>query len=580
MKSIIRLVFYSVAAMIITACGGGGGAAAGPVGPVVVSTIPAKDATDVPTATKVSATFSVPIANIPFTNFTSVFTLKNPAGAIVSGTMAVVPSTNNTKWEFTPNASLAIGTKYTATFKKGPGGINDLATPPHPMAADYVWSFTTGGWNGTQMLGTIVNEKANGVVTDLAGNIYVTGYTNGNLDGIANADTNPLTAGTTGDVFLVKYNAAGVKQWTRLLGSRFNDVANGIAIDNTFPGGPFIYVAGFTNGTLPSTGPTNPDPTGATSNAFVAKFDTAGNTIWVRQSGTASNNKAYGVAVDAVGNVYIAGETGDTPAVPTSGDIFLAQYSPAGLQNWIKTLASTPAAKDRAYGVAVSGSNIYVAGFTNGVLPGNTSAGGSDLFVALFDAVATNPNPVWVRQLGTAATDIAFAVAADASGVYAAGSTNGGLFVPTSAGGFDAFVVKYDATGTKLWSNQMGTAGDDDAFGITIDASGNSYITGDTFGVLPGTPAGTVNKGLFDLFVARLNATGTTAWVRQQGSVWTDVGYAVAFSNVGTTPSLYVAGATFGTLPGVNVHFNNADPTGNTADLFLAKYDTTGLLFQ
>ena len=71
----------------------------------------------------------------------------------------------------------------------------------------------------------------------------------------------------------------------------------------------------------------------------------------------------------------------ETTADATSGDIFLAQLSPAGVTNWTKTLASTAAAKERAYGVAVNGANVYVAGFTNGVLAGapagTTNQGGS-----------------------------------------------------------------------------------------------------------------------------------------------------------------------------------------------------------
>ena len=292
MKRITRLAFYSLAAMIITACGGGGDGGfffvPTTTGPTVVSTIPAKDATGVATATKVSATFSVPIAPIAFTfpNYTSAFTLKDPGGAIVQGTMA--SSVDAKTWTFTPDASLAVGTKYTATFKKGPGGIKDLAVPPNNMTADYVWSFTTSAWNGNQMLGTTVDDKAYGVATDSSGNIYVTGYTNGGLDGVLNADNTP-TGGTTADVFLTKYNAAGVKQWTRLLGApgSFQDVANGIAIDASNN----IYIAGFTNGAAGRAPDPNPDH-GATSNWLRGQVQRGRccwrhcpSTAWVRQSG-------------------------------------------------------------------------------------------------------------------------------------------------------------------------------------------------------------------------------------------------------------------------------------------------------
>jgi Bacterial Ig-like domain/Beta-propeller repeat len=572
MKRIMRLAYYLAAVMLVTACGGGGGggggAAPAPTGPVVVSTTPANNATNVLTTTTVSGTFSVAIAPIAFTfpNYTSAFTLKNPTGDIVQGTFM---STADAKtWTFTPDAALTPDTKYTATFKKGPGGINDLATPPNPMAADYVWSFTTNPWNGTQMRGTIVDDKAYGVATDSSGNIYVTGYTNGGLDGVLNADTT-ATAGTTGDVFLVKYSAAGVWQWTRLLGTQFNDVGHGIAIDVS----DNIYVAGFTNGTLDATNP-NPDATGATSNAFVARYDTAGTLAWVRQSGTAFNNAAYGVAVDASGNVFAAGETFgalDGQTYAGAGDIFVVKYSSAGVRDTTSTRMLGTAAEDRAFGVATDTSgNVFAAGYTAGGLDGNTSAGGLDLFVVKYDPAAAKQ---WTRQLGTAADDFANAVATDASGnVYAAGTTFGGLDGNTLVGGSDAFVVKYDTSGAKQWTRQVGTTDDDDAFGVATDTTGNIYLTGDTFGALTGN----TSSGLADLFVSKFNTSGTSQWIKQQGSVQSDVGQSViTYSN----NSLFVAGYTFGTMPGVDTHFNNADPTGNTADLFLAKYDLNGVLF-
>jgi hypothetical protein len=583
MKRITRLAFYSLAAMIITACGGGGdGGGGGPVGPVVTATDPANGATQVPTSkTPITATFSVPVTIPGFPTFInsssagSPFSVKNTTtGVFVRGTVAQGSATNQIT--FTPDVpNLSPGTNYTATIKGGATGVRDLATPPNFMAADYSWSFTTSAWNGTQQLpNTTLTDKANGVATDSSGNIYVTGSTKGGLDGIPNANISAsqgFEATATYDVFLVKYDPNGVKQWTRLLGSAFNDEAFGIAIDLSNN----IYVAGYTNGSLTGPGNTpNPDTTGATSNAFVAKYDAAGALILVRQSSTAFNNVAYGVAVDAAGtNVYVTGVTGDTGLPDTSGDIFLTQYSSAGVPNWTKTLASTVAAKDRAFGVAVSGGNIYVAGFTSGVLPGTPAGtanqGGLDLFVAQFDAVAANLTPVWVRQFGTAGTDVANAVVADASGVYAAGASNG-----------DAFLIKYDTVGNTLWSNLLGTAGTgvDEAFGITLDASGNVYITGDTEGVLPGSGAVNLPVGAFipDIFIAKYSAAGAVSWVRQQGSPQTDAGLAVAYFN----NSLFVAGYTYGLMPGVNPNFSPADPSGNTRDFFLTRYDTSGVLFN
>ena len=93
-------------------------------------------------------------------------------------------------------------------------------------------STSANGSPGTYQLAT--NDYANGVATDSSGNVYVTGGTKGGLDG-------NTSAGNT-DLFVVKYNSSGTKQWTKQLGSSGLDSANGIAIDSSGN----LYVAGIT----------------------------------------------------------------------------------------------------------------------------------------------------------------------------------------------------------------------------------------------------------------------------------------------------------------------------------------------
>jgi len=106
------------------------------------------------------------------------------------------------------------------------------------------------------------------------------------------------------------------------------------------------------------------------------------------------------------------------------------------------------ATNDYANGVATDSSgNVYVAGVTYGGLDGNNIAGIYDLFVVKYNSSGTRQ---WTKQLGTAITDLAIGVATDSSGnVYVAGGTYGGLDGNTSAGNADLFVVKYNSSGTK-----------------------------------------------------------------------------------------------------------------------------------
>ena len=117
-------------------------------------------------------------------------------------------------------------------------------------------------------------------------------------------------------------------------------------------------------------------------------------------------------------------------------------------------------------------------------MDGNTNAGYNDLFVVKYNSSGTKQ---WTKQLGTSSTDLADGVATDSSGnVYVVGYTYGGLDGNTNTGGSDLFVVKYNSSGTKQWTKQLGTEEYDEARGVAADSSGNVYVVGGTKGRLNG----------------------------------------------------------------------------------------------
>ena len=119
------------------------------------------------------------------------------------------------------------------------------------------------------------------------------------------------------------------------------------------------------------------------------------------------------------------------------------------------------------------------------------------------------------RQLARSSNDFAYGVATDISGnVYLAGGTNGGRDGNTNAGNTDLFVVKYNSSGTKQWTRQLGSSSDDYANGIVTDSSGSVYISGTTYGGLDGN----TSAGNADLFVVKYNSSGTKQWTKQLGS--------------------------------------------------------------
>jgi len=328
---------------------------------------------------------------------------------------------------------------------------------------------------GTYQLAT--NDYANGVATDSSGNVYVTGGTKGGLDG-------NTSAGNT-DLFVVKYNSSGTKQWTKQLGSSGLDSANGITIDSSGN----VYVTGVTFGGL------DWNTSAGANDLFVVKYNSNGTKEWTKQLGSASSDSANGVATDSSGNVYVVGGTkGNLLGISNSGrtDAFVIKFDSSGIKQWTKKLGTWQ--NDLANGVATDSSgNFYVTGFTYQHLDGNTSAGNADLFVVKYDSKGKKQ---WTKQLGTSGHDRARGVVTDSSGnVYVAGGTYGGLDGNTNAGNSDLFVVKYNSSGTKQWTKQMGSSSRDYDYGVATDSSGNVYVAGDTYGGLDGnTNAGNVTS--------------------------------------------------------------------------------------
>ena len=116
---------------------------------------------------------------------------------------------------------------------------------------------------------------------------------------------------------------------------------------------------------------------------------------------------------------------------------------------WTKLSGSFSGDIAHAITVGLDGS-IYVSGLASGVLDGQTSSGAEDAFLTKYSADGTK---VWTKLIGTTARDFANALATGLDGsIYVAGVTNGSLDGLTNSGGEDAFVSKFKPDGTKVWT--------------------------------------------------------------------------------------------------------------------------------
>jgi uncharacterized repeat protein (TIGR01451 family) len=395
-------------------------------------------------------------------------------------------------------------------------------------------------WLWVHQFGSNQGAGGEAVAVDVSGDSYVTGGSDGTMAGAPEG---------SGGAFVAKYDAAGDRLWLSVLGSAGDDDAGmGIAVDASGNS----YVTGYTMGTLPG----SPDTNAGGQDVFVAKYDTAGDQLWVHQFGSALDDVGNAIAVDTSGNSYLAGQTdGALPGAPEPPagnlDAFVAKYDTAGILLWVHQLGSSE--HDVGQGIAVDASgDSYTAGWTQGTLPGSPESGGEDAFVAKFDSTGTL---LWVHQLGPDA--VGKGIGVDASGnIYVAGD---GSALPGSTGTGFGFVAKYDSAGNRLWVDQSGSA-KEEVWAVAVDRSGNSYVTGWVVGTERGSPE--MSAGNEDLFVAKRDTAGHLLSVHQLGSTSYDVGYGIAVDAFGNT---YVTGTANGRLLGAPEEY-----TG-TLEAFVAK---------
>jgi hypothetical protein len=198
-------------------------------------------------------------------------------------------------------------------------GGNDIFVVKYSSSGSHLWS---------RRFGNTSTDKGYGIDVDLAGNVVVTGMFTGNVDFGAGTLTN--TGG--GDIFLVKYSASGVCQWTKNWGSAISIDEHGYAV--AFDGSGSVLLTGaieqpinFGGGTLTGDG---------WYNTFIAKFTAAGTYSWAKRyvNGTGNSN-GWAIASDGAGNALATGDFdvainfgGATMTSPGGTDTYLVKLGP------------------------------------------------------------------------------------------------------------------------------------------------------------------------------------------------------------------------------------------------------------
>ncbi|NOJ82951.1 hypothetical protein [Myxococcus xanthus] len=341
--------------------------------------------------------------------------------------------------------------------------------------------------------GSEADDQAVALGRDDAGNVYLAGNTSG-------AFGEPGEQGGGQDVFLAKLSSLLQFNWVHQFGSPGEDAARDVVVTSEGQ----AHVVGITQDSLPG------QFSAGGADVFVARYDNEGRRSWLVQHGTREEDYGLSAALRPNGRIGIAGATLETPA--NGFDVTLLQIDDQGQQAQKDVFGSLNQAHDRGEGIAVSPSGrTWVVGSTQGRLAAQPK-GSTDIFIRQFDGAQ---NLEWTAQVGTPDIDAAIAVAQDGNDrIYVLAISYSDLTQPNAFendGIPNAFLMRYSTSGEHKWTRRIGPASHLSlATGLTVDSAGHAYVAGWTAGAMTDTP----NQGGLDAFVARFDRSGTQdrAW--------------------------------------------------------------------
>ena len=478
-----------------------------------------------------------------------------------------------------------------------------------PLIIDPVLVYST-------FLGGGAADAANGIAVDTSRNAYVVGTTSS-----SNFPTpgGPFPSPSGGsDVFVSKLSASGATLlYSTYLGGSGNDEGHEVAVDVSGN----AYVTGFTaSPTFPTTAGAYDTTHNSGNDAFIAKLNTTGSAlVYSTFLGGTGNDSAFGIAVDAVGDAYVVGQTFSSgfptvnaPDTTLGGgnDAFVAKLSPAsaGLADLRYSTYLGGGATDSGSAIALDASgNVYVAGstFSSGATPFPTPNGfdttfgggaGSDGFAAKLNPLLGASSLVYGTYLGGPGVDSAAGVAVDASGnIYVTGTGALGFPVTTAnafdfvlGGTRDAFALRLNpsagASGL-TYSTFLGGALTDDGLGIAVDAVGHAHVTGATTSSnlvadVNGFPRtadavqssyGGSGDAFYSIVNPALSGVPSLVYSTYLGGANGDSGNAIAVDDAGNA---YLAGFTASTgFPVITGAYDTSHNNGIN-DAFIAKFGT------
>lgn len=376
-------------------------------------------------------------------------------------------------------------------------GGNDCFLAKFTPSGTRIWATYYGGGTG--------EDYAYACPVDANDNVYMAGRTESTVN-IATAGSHQQNyGGGIQDAFLVKFNSAGVRQWSTYYGGSCEDLGYGAACDKQGN----VFLSGYTcsSGSISSPGSFQPAFGGGLIDGFLVKFNSAGVRQWGTYYGGSGDEKAYSCSVDKLGNLYLPGQS-STPTSTTiasaaahqttnngANDAFLAKFDPSGNRVWATYYGE--ASDDFAHGSAVDYfGNVYICGATQSSAGTNipSAAGHQTVYGGgNFDGFIAKFNSLGVRQWGTyyggESIDFVRSCAVDTltHSLFAGGYTASTLNISTPGSQqtiigatccTNGLLTKFDLNGNRQWGTYYGGTQTDLAWACSVDHLQRAYITG------------------------------------------------------------------------------------------------------
>lgn len=389
--------------------------------------------------------------------------------------------------------------------------------------------------------------------------------------------------------------AQPVRNWGSYFGGTGGDEIYSVVYDASGN----VYIAGNTTSAnnISTVGSHQVTPGGA-QDAFLAKFNSSGVLDWATYYGGTGSENGRAVAVDGIGNVYLAGYTNSSTAISTVGshqavyggvtDAFLVKFNSSGVRQWGTYYGGSVV--ENGFSIDIDASNnIYLAGTTTSANAistigsfQTTNGGATDAFLVTFNSSGVRQ---WATYYGGTGIETIPSVCIDVNNkLFLAGSTNSanaistvGSHQATIGGGQDAFLVQFNNSGAQQWGTYYGGTGNEIDVKIAADVNGNIHLVGQatsTTLATVGAHQAAYGGGTYDNFLVQFNGLGVRQWCTFYGGTGNEYKPAVDVDGNG---NIYLSGYTTSSVAISTVGSHQVAHGGGTYEAMLAMFNNSGV---